>query len=344
MNYVSVEKKTSRMSTIFGFSYKNWNHDPSPLVRLGKRLIDDGWHADYDGRIYFDRLLSPEDTVNVTYNFAYFSKLEMVSFLNLGLQMMNGLPPASESYSSLNSCPQIWYGGILLYAAMTALKRLIFGWSFQEKRIIYGSPEAADKALQLWQDLYKTYSELFAEFGKNAKTRKLPGMSQVSMPEYSLPGGRCMSPDTSIKFLIDGVENILTIKEAYAISLSKEILVQSMIGKEIGFERVGKIWNSGVKETYIVETDMEAIRLTADHLVYMPNEKIFKPVSEIKKGDAVLSVRNNKLVISNILLDPVSYGQEEVYDIEVPSTENFIGNSIVSHNSRWFRYLYKQGS
>jgi hypothetical protein len=190
IKFISVAKKVSRMSTVFGFAYGNWRQDPSPIVRLGKRIIDDGWHADYDGKLYFDRLLSPEDVPNVSYSFSYFSKQELLSFLQLGLNMMNGLPPASETYSTLSSCPRAWWGPIILYAAATAMRRLIFGWSFQERRIIYGRPEEADKAYAIWQDLYKTYNDLFAEQAKNTKTRKLPGMVAFISPEYSLPGGR----------------------------------------------------------------------------------------------------------------------------------------------------------
>ena len=157
---------------------------------LNKRKVDDGWHVDYDGNIYWDTLMAPEDSVNVSYNFAYFSKEELLSFLMLGLKAMNGVPPASEAYMFLETAPRIWDYGIILYAAVTAMRRLIFGWSFQEKRIIYGRPEEAAQALSLWQDLYKSYNETWVEQSKNVKTRKLPGMFMNVTPEYTLPGGR----------------------------------------------------------------------------------------------------------------------------------------------------------
>ena len=188
--YTEFDKKKSTFSTVYGFAYENWNQDPRPVVRVNNRLVDDGWHADYMGKVYFDTLMAPEDSISAAYNFAYFSKEEMLSFLRLGLQMMNGLPPASEAYSTLELAPNIWDAGILLYAAITALKRLIFGLSWQEKRIIYGRPEDAMNAAQLFQDLYKSYMEMWVEFGKNVKTRKLPGIAMYVTPEYTLPGGR----------------------------------------------------------------------------------------------------------------------------------------------------------
>ena len=190
LTYTSVSKKGAKFSTIYGFAYRNWRQDPKPTVFLNKRRVDDGWHVDYDGKIYWDSLMAPEDSVNVNYQFAYFSQEELLSFLVLGLKAMNGIPPASETYARLESAPSVWDFGIILWAGITALKRLIFGWSFQEKRIVYGRPEEAQAALALWQDLYKSYQEMWTEQAKNVKTRKLPGMLINVTPEYTLPGGR----------------------------------------------------------------------------------------------------------------------------------------------------------
>lgn len=190
MTFTDVSKKGAKFSTIYGFAYPNWQQDPKPLVFLNKRKVDDGWHVDYNGKIYWDSLMAPEDSVNINYQFAYFSQEELLSFLMLGLKAMNSIPPASDSYSSLDTAPGIWDYGIVLYAAITALKRLIFGWSFQERRIVYGRPEEAQAALAVWQDLYKGYMETWTENAKNVKTRKLPGMLINVTPEYTLPGGR----------------------------------------------------------------------------------------------------------------------------------------------------------
>jgi hypothetical protein len=255
--------------------------------------------------------------------------------------MMNGLPPASLTYNTLDQMPRIWQFGVILYAAILAYKRLIFGWSFQEKRIIYGRPEDASAVLSAWQDLYKSYMETWTEFGKNTKTLKLPEIALSIQPEYTLPGGRCMSSDTFIKCEIRGERQLVTIKELYTISLNKTINVESMKDGEISFEVVEKVWKSGEKETYIVKTEYEEIRLTDEHLVYMPEKLGYINVGSMKKGDVIFVNRNGNLIKEKIISDPILYGIEEVYDIEVPSTENFIGNNIVSHNSRWFRYLFK---
>jgi hypothetical protein len=190
IGYVEFDEKVSTFSTVYDFAYQNWNHDPRPVVRVNNSIVEDGWHTDYMGKIYFDTLMAPEDSVSVAYNFSYFSEEEMMSFISFGLKMMNGVPPASEYYSSVDQAPGAWDAGILLYAAITALKRLIFGLNWQEKRIIYGRPEDAQSAAGLFQSLYGSYQETWVEFGKNVKTRKLPGIAMVSVPTHTLPGGR----------------------------------------------------------------------------------------------------------------------------------------------------------
>jgi len=192
IEYTSYTTKTSRFSTIFSLAYQNWNMDPRPLVRVNSQLVDDGWTTDWNGRIYFDGLMAPEDNINVAYNFRYFNEEEILSFLNLGLQMMNTIPPASWNYSSLTTMPAVWNAGVLLFAAITALRRLIFGLNFQEKYIIFNRPDSldsTDKVIQNFKDLLTDYMNLWTEISKNIK-KQLPSIALSVTPEYTLPGGR----------------------------------------------------------------------------------------------------------------------------------------------------------
>ncbi|MFA5312393.1 MAG: hypothetical protein WC375_03615 [Methanomassiliicoccales archaeon] len=194
ISYTNYAKKSSSFSTVYNLAYQNWNIEPRPIVRVNNRIMDNGWHADYMGNIYFDGLMAPEDSINVSYRFAYFSVEELLGFLRFGLNMMNATPPASTTYSSFDSMPPEWSAGVLLYAAILAYKRLIFGLSWQEKRIIYRDPitgeSIADSVASQWQNLYQSYSETWTEFKKDVKTRKLPGIAAYVTPEYTLPGGR----------------------------------------------------------------------------------------------------------------------------------------------------------
>jgi len=342
-------KTISRFSTVYNCAYKNWLHEPRPIVRLNNRIVDDGWHVDYDGNLYFDGLMSPEDSISVKYGFSYFSEDELLSFLKLGLQMMNSVPPASESYTSLCNAPTEWHPGILLYAAVTAMRRLIFGLNWQERAVIFARPDdlnGANQAIQNFKDLYNEYNETWTEFGKNVKTRKLPGIALSIQPEYTLPGGRCMSSDTFINCRIEGKECGLTIAELYGIFEKGESVEVLSMNSDLKIQQasVSKIWKSGKKLTYIVKAGEFQIRLSEDHLVYLPQNETYKPVSDLVGTERILVLEDDSLVEKQLDGKPYPYKTEQVFDIEVPSTENFVGNNIVSHNSRFFRYLFKGGS
>ena len=191
--FLSYTSQMSRLSTIYSLAYPNWNRDPRPIVRLNNRVIDDGWYVDWNGRVYFDRLMAPEDTVYMAYNFAYFKDEELMAFLDFGLKMMNTVPPASTSYGSLATMPFEWDAPVLLFAAMQGLRRLIFGLNFQEKFVIFARPEnleATQQVIQNMKDLLTQYEALWLEVKKDVKTRRLPGIAQYVTPEYTLPGGR----------------------------------------------------------------------------------------------------------------------------------------------------------
>lgn len=352
IGFVSVTKKPSKFSTIFDFTFfnqnRNWNRDPRPIVRLNNtRIIDDGWHADYNGKIYLDRLMAPEDYINVSYNFAYFSEEELLSFLKFGLQKMNSIPPASLQYNSLEQAPLNWDAGIILWAAITALRRLVFGLNFQEIMLVFGGPdninseEASRAAQNIFKELYKDYSEEWKEFAENAKTKKLPGIACAVQPEYTLPGGRCMSSDTYIKCKVNNIEREETVKDLYSLFKNgNSIETLSMFENELSYFPVSRIWESGTKKTYKLNYSTGSIRLSEEHLVYNPSSNSYIPVKDMSGKD--IMVYNEGYLRTEILLNkPEEYGLENVFDIEVPIAQNFIGNNLISHNSRWFRYLYK---
>ena len=63
------------------FTYKNWNKDPRPIMRINKRIVNDGWYTDYNGNVFFENPLDDSDVVVGSYNFSYFSPNDL-SYLN----------------------------------------------------------------------------------------------------------------------------------------------------------------------------------------------------------------------------------------------------------------------
>ena len=347
ITFTSYTAKISRFSTIYSVAYPNWNKDPRPLVRINTRLVDDGWTTDWNGKIYFDGLMAPEDNINIAYNFRYFSEEEILSFLQLGLQMMNTTPPASTAYNSLSSMPFVWNAPVVLYAAITALKRLIFGLNFQEKYVIFSrpdSPESTDKVIQNFKDLLTSYTEIWNETKKNVKTLKLPSIAMAVTPEYTLPGGRCLSSGTYIKCRINRTkEKILAAKDIFELLKSRNFIeVMSMFENSyLDYTPIKLMWKSGKKITYNIPTRKNNCKLSSEHLVYDASQETYKPVKNFIKGDAIYSSNNNKLSRQIVTGKPYPIDYEDVYDLEIPKTGNLIADEIVSHNSRWFRYLFK---
>ena len=192
-NFILGRSRKSKKSTIYSCVFRNWDREWKPIVRINGRIAEDGWYADYDGKLYFDRVMSPEDVVEVTYKFACFSDNDLVGFLRWGLMQMNAVPPASEAYRSIDQAPAIWNAPILLGAAIQALKRAIFAMTvLQEKRAIYGGAdddEWAKLAMETFKSLYTDYTALWDNASKEVKKR-LPKIAINVTPEYTLPGGR----------------------------------------------------------------------------------------------------------------------------------------------------------
>lgn len=173
----------------YNFAFKNWNPDPRPLVRVNNKIEDEKWYADYNGNIFFQNAKDNSDVIYADYNFAFFSKDDLAGFVKTGLDAMNAIPPASTTYRDIASAPAEWWHGIMLYASVQALRRLLLGMTLQEVAIIFGDKEQANSSKDTFKSLYDDYFSLWKEMSAGIK-KKLPQIGQISVPEYSLPGGR----------------------------------------------------------------------------------------------------------------------------------------------------------
>jgi hypothetical protein len=172
----------------FNFAFGNWNQDPRPTIRNSSKLISKGWYPDYNGNVFFDDPFTSNETIYAHYNFAYFSKEEIAGFLDQGIGALNAIPPVS-SYRTIEQIPYEWSYGILLYAAVLALRRVLLGMSMQERSIIFGTGDQLSSARDIVRELYQSYLELWKEVSEGIK-KKLPNIGMIVIPEYTLPGGR----------------------------------------------------------------------------------------------------------------------------------------------------------
>ena len=120
-----------------------------------------------------------------------------------------------------------------------------------------------------------------------------------------------------------------------------DLLSHNVRDKSVKFERMHKIWKSGIKIVYTLTTKSgKSVRASEDHLFFVNGQ--YLPIKDVSTGDIVVCLSDGD---SGMYEDSVlSIEQDkavETFDIEVPSTENFFANGIKCHNSRWFRYLFK---
>lgn len=185
--YAEQAKRTGDF-TRYNFAYKNWNKDPKPIVRVNQNIWNDGWYCDYNGNIYFESALNQSDVVYADYSFSYFTPNDLAGFITMGVSALNSLPPPN-SYTDIAQVPAEWWHGIMLYSSIMALRRIMLGMTTQEISIIFGDGERANTAAQAIKGLYEDYSEKWKEVSSGLK-KKLPAISQIILPEHSMPGGR----------------------------------------------------------------------------------------------------------------------------------------------------------
>lgn len=344
------------------FSFPRWNQPSPTKVYVNGKLTDMPYAIDYmQGRVNFTYPLMPSDEVTASYTFRWFTDDELDFFIEQGIQIFNQYPPVSM-YRVWNIPPHY---GITAYeqAAVIALRRLMMDLIQQEPAKVFGGMERADKVFGNLDTLKKNYEDEIKQLYENKKNGPYAGLTKtVTVPEYTLPGGRCLSRHSLIVYEKNrGGElpttHYGTIEEMYVLFEDGfNLRVQSDCGGELGMEPVSKIWKSGDKPLLRIQVISDShggrllngvthsIDVTHEHIMFTGDNKTVL-AGEMKIGDTVLMTYMNHVGVQTIGVGKIEsiYGisSDETYDIEVPGTENLFANGIKCHNSRWFRYLFK---
>ena len=163
----------------------------------------------------------------------------------------------------------------------------------------------------------------------------------VTVPEYTLPGGRCFAHNSLVTYLVGNKEVTSTAEKMYELSKDESIRILSDDDGELTFADVAKIWETGTKLVLKIEDDRgNQIEVSEDHIMFVDDKEV--PASKVSVGDT-LTVVNNKSIEQSIVTSIKVSSEVSTFDIEVPSTGNLFVNNIKCHNSRWFRYLFKGG-
>lgn len=322
-------------------TFPMWNQNSRVTILINNQVKESGFSVDYvNGQITFDNALSSYDQILVSYNFRWFTDEDLDSFVEQGINMFNLWPP--QSVYNVSNIPDRFLIVGLHGAAVLALRRLLIGLIYQQPAKVYGSLQRAQEVHSMLMDQKKNYEDWLKTMLEQKKYGPYPSTRTITVPEYTLPGGRCLSRYSTISYKILGNEEILnsSIENIYELfQLGCKIFVQSDDGGSVCFELISKIWPSGEKELLHIETDSgHFIDVSEDHIMFRPDAEV--PASKLIEGDMLCVLKENKICTSKI--KQISrLPAETTFDVEIPSTENLFVNSIKCHNSRWFRYLFK---
>ena len=336
------QAKPSRDRKKFRFSFKNWNQSADVKVYRNGNVVNEGVEVDFfNGTISFDETLAIQETVNADYNFKWFKDEELNRFLNNSVQTVNVYP--AESDFSIEDIPDKYIPTVLYGAAKDALRQLMMCLQFQQPQQVFGGPEGAKSAFQGFDTLKQNYEKDWEKLLEQKKYGRWPRIQIVTIPTYSLPGGRSISPYMTSTYFVEKNIFTYTLEEAYELfkaGKQLQILSHSDLTGKLIFSPVNYIWESGIKSVYELKTmNGYSVRTSNEHLFFVNGKYI--PLRDIEIGDNIITSDNNSIESSRVKSIKKLRRKERMLDLEVFGAKNLFSNGIKCHNSRWFRMLFK---
>lgn len=187
--YREPTKQTKDRKT-YEWTFPRWNQSAGVRIYRNDQIVTGGITVDYfHGKVIFDVPLTKYDRVEASYSFRWFSDEELDTFLSNATGLYNIWPPVT-SYGMMNvgqdAAPVILYG-----AAVDALRHMLLALQFQEAQLVFGGPEASQKAYQNLESLKKNYEDTWNKALEQKKNGSYVGLTRMAVtPEFALPGGR----------------------------------------------------------------------------------------------------------------------------------------------------------
>lgn len=173
------------------FTFPRWNQNHQTRIYRNGKVVTSGITINYfKGEVVFDEPLHEKfDTVNADYNFRWFSDEELDRFLSNGIHLWNAHPPHRNR--TLTTLEEKYIPAVLYGAAIDALRRIILDLQIQEPKEVFGGPEMAEKAANAFETLKKNYEGTWKMLIEAKAKGPYKGLTRIiSVPEYTLPGGR----------------------------------------------------------------------------------------------------------------------------------------------------------
>jgi hypothetical protein len=173
----------------YQFSFGEWNNTAGARVYRNGELVSSGINIDYfNGKVTFSTALMSQETINVDYNFKWFSDDELNRFILNSIQSMNTYPP--HSGYTVENIPDRFTPAVLYGAAKDALRQLMLCINFQQPAQVFGGPDQAAKAFANFETIKQNYEKDAEKLLEQKKLGPYPRSRMVVTPEFTLPGGR----------------------------------------------------------------------------------------------------------------------------------------------------------
>lgn len=137
---------------------------------------------------------------------------------------------------------------------------------------------------------------------------------------------RCVHEDTFIH-LFDG-----TYKAIKDINIGEKVVSYDTNRLSVNYNIITNKWYSGKKEVFKISLDNDSIlEVTKEHPILIEGNTYLSLEDGLTIGDKVVSYTEDVIVLVTVI-DIVSIGVHNTYDIEVENDHNFIANTVVVHN------------
>ncbi len=189
------QSKPTHNRRIYRFTFSKWNQTTGVKVYRNNNILtdeDDDVEVNYfKGEVVFGDMLTQYDMVHADYNFAWFSAEELNTFLGNAVADFNTFPPHSNySLAGTTAIPDRFLPAVIRKAAADSIRQLMLCLQFQEPQQVFGGPDKAKDAFSNFETLKKNYEDEWFKLMENKKLGPYPRTLIISVPEYTLPGGR----------------------------------------------------------------------------------------------------------------------------------------------------------
>jgi len=175
----------------YQLSFPNWNQSSGVRIYRNDRnnmIIDDLEVNYFKGHVTFDYPMTSYDKIYVDYNFRWFTDNELYQYLVDAVNGFNAMPPVTGY--TVESIPDAYTMAIIAHAAADALRKMMLCLNFQQPREVFGGEDMLGTVFGNFDTIKKNFETEWKLYFDEKRRGPYPSTMAVSVPEYTLPGGR----------------------------------------------------------------------------------------------------------------------------------------------------------